>query len=473
MRQRWVFMGRASVIKGLFKPHNLLLGLLLGAGFSCVLNKDEIATDPSLTLRFSADTVFFDTIFSEIPSISKRLRVYNDHSQAVSIASIALASANSPYYLTVNGARGQRFANTRILANDSILLIIEANLSPRDSTSPYVVEDQLRFVTNGNQQEVAVFSWGQDANYLKDSVLTCNAVWQAGKPYVIYNSILIDSLCTLTVGPGVRIFSHPGATIYIKGALRIEGSAEDRVLLMNDRFDGNYPHYPGQWGGLVFLEGSKNNRIKFADIRNARVGIWLGTPDDDNEPDLVLENTIIENMSEVALLAFTSDLTMTNCLLHNSGQFVFAGLAGGNYRLQHNTLANYSFGFFKTQPVVAVTDRLELADGSVLQAPVNLELKNNIVWGISNDELILLNEAREPFTLEMLNNLLKTTEAGYEDFGNIINQDPLFIGPEEGNYQPDSLSPAIDAGADLGILFDLRQQPRQPPADIGAYERQQ
>ena len=459
--------------KKIFSPGSFLIIGIFASGLSCTLNNDEIATDPSLTLRFSTDTVFFDTIFSEIPSISRRLRVYNDHSKAISIATIAMAGDDSPYFITVNGTRGQSFANTRILANDSILLILEANISPRDSTSPYVVEDQLRFVTNGNQQEVVVFSWGQDANYLKDSVLACNTVWQAGKPYVIYNNVLVDSLCTLTIEPGTRVFSHVGATIFVQGSLNVAGSADERVVFMNDRFDGNYPHYPGQWGGIVFLEGSRNNMISYADIRNAEVGIWLGTPDDDDLPDLIIENTIIENMSEVAVLAFTADLAMTNSLLANSGQFVFAGLAGGNYTLRHNTIANYAFGFFKTQPAMVVSDRLELSDGTVIQAPVNLVLQNNIVWGVSADELTLVSEAGELFTVEMLNNLLKSTQPEFNDFGNLINQDPLFMDPEAGNYQPDSLSPAIDAGADIGIVIDLLQNQRQPPVDIGAYEWQQ
>jgi hypothetical protein len=173
---------------------------------SCSLTNEEISTDPSFKLRFSADTVFFDTIFSEIPSITRRLRVYNDNSSAVSIASIALADQNTAYALTINGQRGTSFANTKLLAQDSLLILLEALISDRDSDLPYVIEDQLKFSTNGNNQEVFVFSWGQDANYIKDSVLVCNTTWTAGKPYVIFDNALVDSLCTLTIEPGTRVF---------------------------------------------------------------------------------------------------------------------------------------------------------------------------------------------------------------------------------------------------------------------------
>jgi hypothetical protein len=451
---------------------NLLLLAILASGLSCSLSDQEISTNPSHTLRFSTDTIFFDTIFTEIPSVTKRLRVYNDHNSAVSVATIALADPNTSYLITVNGTEGTAFEATNILANDSILLLLKANIGNRDSLSPYVVEDRLLFSTNGNSQEVSVFSWGQDANYLKDSVLACSTTWTAGKPYVIYDHILIDSLCTLNIESGTRIFSHLGSNIFIKGSIKVNGAADDRVLFINDRFDGNFGVYPGQWGGIVFLEGSKGNEIRYADVRNAEVGIWLGTPDDDNLADLVLENCIIENMSGSGVLAFTSDLEMTNCLLNNAGQFAFGGLAGGNYALLHNTFANYGFGFFKTEPTFVVTDQLELSDGSVIAGSVNLELTNNIIWGSSTDEITLLNEAGLAFILSISNNLLRTTDESFGGFNNILNEDPLFIDPENFDYQLDSLSPAINSGASLGIAIDLLGKTRSNPADIGAYEKQ-
>jgi hypothetical protein len=455
-----------------FSLQHIFLVAILASAFSCSLSSEEISTDPTVKLRFSADTIFFDTIFSEIPSVTKRLRVFNDHDKSISIASIKLADGESPYNITVNGIVGKAFSATKILANDSILILLEVNLSDRDSLSPYVVEDQLLFATNGNNQEVSIFSWGQDANYLKDTVLACNTTWRAGKPYVIYDNILIDSLCTLNIEPGTRIFSHRGSNIFIKGSIKANGSATERILFMNDRFDGDFATFPGQWGGLIFLPGSKDNEIKFVDIRNAEVGIWLGTPDDDDIADLVIENAIIENMTESALLAFTADLQMTNCLLNNAGRIVFAGLAGGNYTLQHNTIANYGFGFFVTQPTMVITDQLELADGSFIKAPVRLALSNNIIWGTMAEEISLLNEAGEDFTIIMTNNLLRSTNEAFVGFNNILNEDPLFIDPELFNYQLDSLSPAINAGLNLGVAIDLLGINRSDPPEIGAYERQ-
>jgi len=460
------------LLKKILSIKNLLLAGIIGSGISCTLTAEDFTTDPGVKLRFSTDTIFFDTIFSEIPSITKRLRVFNDQNAPVNIASIALMDPDSPYTLTVNGIQGKAFSGTKILGQDSMLVLIEASIEDRDSLSPYVVEDQLIFNTNGNSQEIAVLSWGQDANYLRDSVLVCNTTWTAGKPYVIYDHVLIDSLCTLNIEPGTRIFSHLGSNIFVKGSLKVNGTATERVLFMNDRFDGDFATFPGQWGGIIFLEGSSGNEINYADIRNAEVGIWLGTPDNNDIADLILENSIVENMSRSALLAFTSDLIMTNCLLSNAGEIVFAGLAGGNYTLLHNTIVNYSIGLFKSQPSFVVNDQLELADGSIIQGAVNLELKNNIIWGISTDEVTILNEGGEEFNFTMLNNLFRTTESQLMGFNNIIDEDPLFVDPQLFNFQLNALSPAIGAGADLGIMKDLLDKPRKSIPDIGAYEWQ-
>lgn len=399
--------------------------------------------------------------------------MYNYNNDAVSIATIALADVNTSYELTINGIKGTAFANTKLASGDSLLVLIDALIDNRDNDLPYVIEDQLNFNTNGNQQEVSVFSWGQDANYIKDSILVCNTTWTAGKPYVIYDNTLIDSLCTLVIEPGASIFSHFGSQIFVKGTIQANGSAEERIIFTNDRFDDDYQTFPGQWGGITFLPGSKDNHIRFTDIRNAEIGIWLGTPDEDDIPDLIIENSTLENMSNSALLAFTSDLEMNNCLLNNAGDILLGLLAGGNYTLNHNTIANYGFGLFKTQPSFVATNQLELSDGSVINGDLGLVINNCIVWGNTTDEIIFENSGSTEFSLSMSNNLLRSSNDFFNDFGNILNEDPLFIDPTVFDYQLDEGSPAIKTGKDFGFMIDLLGNPRVVPPDMGAYERQE
>ena len=79
----------------IFSFQNLFLAGIIFSGLSCSLSTEEISTDPNHKLRFSTDTIFFDTVFTEIASVTKRLRVYNDHNNAVNIASIHLFEQDS------------------------------------------------------------------------------------------------------------------------------------------------------------------------------------------------------------------------------------------------------------------------------------------------------------------------------------------------------------------------------------------
>ncbi|MDX1627370.1 MAG: right-handed parallel beta-helix repeat-containing protein, partial [Fulvivirga sp.] len=352
-----------------------LILLILGI-FSCEPEEQQLTFDENAMLRFSADTVLFDTVFTSRQSITQRLRVFNDAEKAVRIDQISLAKGqNSPYNIFVNGQPGFHFEDVTLFGGDSLLILIEVTIDPMDENLPFLVTDQLQFNTNSNTQEVQLVAWGQDAVFLNGEVLACNTTWTADRPYVIFNSVLVDSLCTLNVEAGARIFSHAGSFILVEGTIDVAGTPNDRVTFSNDRFDEGFENAPGQWGGLIFLPGSKNNNIEFADIRNAQFGIYLGTPDDDNTYDLTIGHSRIENMggSETftgniinvqpgyGILAISSDLYAYNTLINNCEINVVANLAGGNYRYEHCTFANFSFDFFRQNPAVVLTDNIQLA----------------------------------------------------------------------------------------------------------------
>lgn len=437
---------------------------------SCTPEEQLFTENSALKLRFSQDTVLFDTIFTTIGSTTKRFQVYNDDRNALNISSIRTVNPSSPYKLTVNGVTGNQFEDLRLLGNDSMLILVEVLIDPLDEDLPFIIEDEVAFETNSNIQSLKLVAWGQDANFLSDSILNCNTIWTSNRPYVIFNSVLIDSLCQLTIEPGTRIYSHVGSYIYVKGTIDIRGSSDNRVLLTNDRLDANFRDAPGQWEGIFFLEGSKDNRIIYTDIRNANYGIWLGTPDTDTIPDLQLAQVRIENMARSGLVAFTSDLRAENLLINNCAEYCIGNFAGGSYSYNHCTFTNISSDFFRQNPVMAVTDNLLLTDQSLLAEDIYLELINSIVWGDFSDELLLNNEGGRRFSLLVASDIIKTSEGNLDTNGNLINQDPLFINPDGNDYTLDSLSPAIDAGLNTGILFDLDGILRDSLPDIGAFE---
>ncbi|MEM9857653.1 MAG: right-handed parallel beta-helix repeat-containing protein [Bacteroidota bacterium] len=466
------------------------IGFVLFLGFlaACKPQEESITFESDAFLRFSTDTVFFDTVFTqistEIRNVTKRFRVYNDNDNAVRVSEISLNGGNnSAYTLFVNGRPGSSFADTRILGGDSILVLVEVSIDPQDASLPFVVEDQVNFNTNGNQQDVKLVSWGQDANFLRDSVLACNTRFTADKPYVIYNSILVDTLCNLTIDPGAQIFSHNSSFIFIRGSIDVQGSAKDKVLFSNDRLDEDFRNAPGQWGGIIFLPGSRDNSINHAEIRNAEVGLYLGTPDEDSEADLIVRNTRIENIGGntelpiggdfvqpgFGIIAITSDLEATNVLINNCAVNALGNYAGGNYKYEHCTLASFSFDFFREDAAVVFSDNLVLPGNTLLVSELNVEMTNSIIWGNLRDEL-LLSESGEVTNSIMLENNLIRTQLSLTG-SNFLNEDPRFFDPRDYVYALDTLSPAKDRGVDLGILLDLEGTERDNLPDLGAFER--
>jgi hypothetical protein len=461
-----------------FRNFSFLLCITYFFYLSCTPQEEIITPEFNASLVFSADTVLFDTIFSSVGSLTKRVKIYNRNKNAVNIREISLGmSSASPYTIYLNGQPGADFKDTYLLGGDSLMILVTVNIDPQDQNLPYLVKDSLVFNTNDQQQHIKLIAYGQDAHFIGDSILDCNTVWTADRPYVIYKSVLVDSLCQLTIEKGTRIYFNYNSALYVKGSIKAEGDKENKVIFRNERMDGSYKNAPGQWQGLFFLEGSKDNFIDFAEIRNAIYGIRMGTPDDDDVPDLILSNTIIENMASAGILCFTSDLAAYNVLVNNCGDYTVGNFAGGNYSYNHCTFANYNFMFFRQDPSVVFSDNIILANNSLLTADLSVDIHNTIVWGSLKDEILLSNAGGSDFTFFSTHNILRTTNSELGINNNIINSDdvnfPKFKKPEEFIYLLDTLSPAKDAAIPSDVVFDLKGDPRGEAPDIGAYERKE
>ena len=288
---------------------------------------------------------------------------------------------------------------------------------------------------------------------------------------MLYGSVLIDSLCSLRLEAGTRVYSSLNSFIFVRGSLEVAGTAENRVLFRNDRLEPRYENAPGQWGGLIFLEGSSGSILDYAVIRNAQYGLRVGTPDNDTIPDVIVRNTIIENMSRSGILNFTSDVWVENTLVNNCADFAAGNFGGGNYSYWHCTFANYGYLFLRDEPCFAATDFIRLANDSVIRAPLNLTIVNSIIDGNLRDELFIDNSGGQPLRVLLAHNLLKTTRSEYDVNNNLLNLNPRFVDPFRYNYRLDTLSPAVNKGLPPGTALDLDGVPRDSLPDIGAYER--
>jgi hypothetical protein len=435
---------------------------------------EEEILDPEFLggLQFSNDTVLFDTVFTGIGSATRRLKVFNPSPNTQKIQNIWVGGGSaSPFKVILNGFQIDNKEELSLLGKDSILLLIEVFIDPKNVNSPYLVNESIIFETKGGLQNVKLVAWGQDAYYIGNEVLPCNSTWNDDLPIVMYGSVLVDTLCSLTIEKGTRIFAAKNAYLYVRGQLLTNGTAEDRIVFRNERLDPKYENIPGQWGGIIFLEGTYGNEINYTTIRNAIYGIRLGAPDNDTIPEVVLRNTIIQNMSHSGIISFSSDLYAENTLVNNCIEFTCANVAGGNYIFRHCTFANYSQNFIRQSPSFFVSDNIRLDDNSVIIENISVILQNSIVFGDQTEELFFDLSGGANFTFAFNNNIMKSTINGLDTLGNIINQDPRFIDRLRYNYRLDTLSPAKDTGIFIGIAHDLDGNARDAKPDIGAYER--
>ena len=133
--------------------------------FSC--NDDAFeTTNSSGDLKFSRDTVFLDTVFTNISSSTRTLKIYNKSSQNITIPTIKLGRGEQSFYrLNVDGIAGKSFENIDILSKDSIFVFIEATIDFSRVTNP-IYTDSIVFDSGNNSQDVKLVTLVQDAHFL-------------------------------------------------------------------------------------------------------------------------------------------------------------------------------------------------------------------------------------------------------------------------------------------------------------------
>ncbi|TGE21234.1 right-handed parallel beta-helix repeat-containing protein [Hymenobacter aquaticus] len=487
-------------------PCLLVLSCLLTVLPGCEPKEDLVTTDPGAKLEFSTDTVMFDTVFAQTTTVTKRLWVYNRNSRAVKVEQIRIANpAVSEYSVVVNGDAGPIANNVEIRGKDSLLVLVRAKLGPGTAApegKPFLNTDQLQFKTNGNDQQVQLVAYGQNA-YFHRGALSCAEVWKADKPHVLPGSVLVPAGCVLTIEAGARVYAHAGVAIIVKGTLRVNPDfvptavlkPDDRniVRFAGDRLEPFYNDVPGQWAGIQFDPGSsRNSVVRYAEIKNSSFGLLVYNPENlQPRPRVTVENTVFKNISGAGLtfasggqsfdgagiLGIGAEFTLTNCLFTNCGEYAILGLAGGTYNLNFCTIANFTPAFRRETESVAITNEgvLKSVPGPLL---TRVSIRNSIVWGSVEEELLFKNSAAyADFTLE--NNVLRTQryKTGLPA-SNRINTDPKFKRPaglfaDKFDYNLDTLSAVRDLARPFGgVSNDLLNRPRDPATpDPGAYER--
>ena len=462
-------MGK-SRIKEIIALISILLSVLL---FSC--KKDIVDTSPSVTLSFSSDTVFFDTVFTTVGSVTQRLLVHNTNSKKIKISSILLSGGSqSAFGLNIDGKATPEATDVEIAANDSLFIFVRVTVNPTNQNNPLIITDSIRFMTNGNYQDVKLVAWGQDAHFLKHKNLTGNITWDSLKPYVIYGSARVDTGGSLTMQPGVKVYFHSGSSLSVshQASLKVNGTLQHPVRFQGDRLDPFYRDLPGQWGGIYLDRGSIQNEFNYAIIKNGSFGISVdsvSTPD----PILKIDNIIIKNVSGTGIYAYRSSILSTNCVFGDCGSAALDLEYGGSYDFRQLTIGNYWGSSVRLSPSLYISNYTFTPTGSKLYNELTRAYFGNcIIYGNIQEEVMLDSLAGNPFNFTFDHALLKTAKINSTShFINcMINKDPVFVDPVLNNLAIDSISPAIGKGIPMGVIFDYNNVNRGPLPDLGAYQ---
>lgn len=463
---------------------------VFAAFISC--EDEKYLTSPDAQLRFSADTIMFDTVFSTIGSTTRLLKIFNPYHEKVMVSRIKVgAGESSSFRLNINGLSGNEAYEVEIPPNDSIFIFVEVTVDPTGQNHPMVIKDSIEFTINFNRQAVQLVAWGQDFHLIKRGTIT-TSTWSNDKPYLVYGTVYVDSVSTLTIDPGARIHFHKGAGLWVRGSLLANGTKDSPILFTSDRLEEVYKNAPDQWDGIILFSGSKNNQLDYVHIRNANIGLQVGTLEHEGTAVARIANSRIENMAYAGIFALRSKITAYNTLVANCGFYAAALLVGGEYEFYHTTIANY-WGGYSAKPrktsSLTISNLVKFAKADGTESVFTGDLKkahfgNCIIYGNNPLELEFGQQPDNQFNyyfdhciIQLPDTFNITDRNRYNNVWKGKNFDPKFKDPYKNlDFQLDTLSPAKDRGSSVYARlfpYDMKGIDRTADdgPDLGAYER--
>ncbi|NER11098.1 hypothetical protein SAMN06265375_10483 [Muriicola jejuensis] len=507
--------------------------LIITIGSLCCLlwfsscRKDFEYLPSSGNLQFSKDTVYLDTVFTNIGSSTYSLKVYNRSRSDIEIPSIRLEEGeNSQYRLNVDGQAGKSFRDIPLLSGDSLYIFIETtyDIAPTGQNE-FLYIDHILFDQGVNEQRVPLVTLVRDAVFLFPSTLADGSKeslllgldeeggelrisgflleddelqFTNEKPYVIYGYAAVGDGKVLTVEAGARVYFHEDSGILVGtgGSIRINGMLsevpellENEVIFEGDRLEPEFEDVPGQWGALWLAPGSVDNQIFHLTLRNATVGVLVEGNADSPSPALALSGVQIYNSSVANLWGRNTSVAGENVVLGNAGVHSLLLDRGGSYRFLHTTIANHWSNGFRTGTALKIStydvnDPVNGTGGDLLRA----DFINCITDGNGSRELSLEQRPGSTFSFFFSHMLLTFRDSSGEfegnplyDFSNtslytsiFLNSNPDFTAPFRNDFTlgPESQAAGVgDPDAALSVPLDLLGRDRTQSPALGAYQQ--
>lgn len=457
----------------------ILLILSLAIAIGC--KKESFTNSSEARLLIGNDSLRFDTVFTTAGSVTHYFLIKNENKQKINISNVQLMGGTaSAFKMNVDGSQGVQFNNIELAGNDSMYVFVRVNVNPNADNQPFVMRDSIKLQWNGNTAFKQLEAWGQNANYIRSSILQGNITWTKDKPYVILGGMIVDTNAVLTIQQGARIHLNADAPFIVDGTLIINGTKTDSVVFRSNRLDDPYRDYPGAWPGIYFRGSSINNQLKYTYIKNAYQGVVAEQPSSNANPKLTLNNCVLDNIYDIGLFAINSSVVANNCLVSNCGTNI-ALIYGGSYQFNHCTVVSASNSFVQHKNPALTATNFVKQNNTVYTSPLTAVFTNSIVWGdegFVENEIVVQKEGTAAVNVTLNNVLFRAkVDPSNTTFNNVLrNMNPQFDSVDVVrrfyDFRLKDGSPAINKGMITPLATDFSGFSRIGLPDLGCYEKQ-
>ena len=357
--------------------YRLLIVIFLSSLFALTACESDFSAVPSLgDLRWTADTLSFDTIFVQTTTPTAHFTLRNKSDKDMTIEEIRLLGGDSsPFMVNINGTDASSVSGIHLRADDSLMVFVAVrpfSISNGDAT--HTLTDMVEAVSGDNRWTTVLTATIQNLLPLSGTLTSDTFLSQDSIPYYVTDSLIVPSGIKLSIADGVTLLFEDNATLYIDGgSLSLEGNKHRNVTLRQKRTDGFYAKIPGQWHGISL----HNATAYFSDTELACCRSCVVA----DSSSVVADGLLIRDASKDGFSLDHSSLSLSNSIIVDCGSHSIFQL-GGDVELNHVTFSDYYSWDYRRTPTLKVlpVDSTE---------SFKLRITNSIIMGSLSDEIEL------------------------------------------------------------------------------------
>ena len=434
----------------------------------------QVSDDPSLRLAFSADTICFDTLFTEQGSATAQLVVYNPNKNALVVDKIWMEDGEA-FRANIDGEPAlERLTELTIFGKDSILVFLRVtDFGPMAEEGAILIEDRLHFhLATGATQDVVLEAYAENATRLGQigsrTEIAGDYTFTALKPYILFDTILIGG--KMTMEAGARLYMHQGASLVALGDVEVKGEMDKPVLIRPDRLDYLFDSVPylyaaGGWNGFYLQsETPRNYELSYVEVLSGNVGMSCVSTCTGTLPTLRMDGCKIHNHTLYGLVLEHVNALVTNTEISNCGLYcVYCN--GGKQDFVHSTVASF-FGYTNIRIQSAQkenTAAVYIDNLSKNGEPTVTSFYNSVITGYLSNQLVLATPLEQFYEGVFSHNYLRTdtllssnarNNTYWQNTDTAVFRNTFYKYKEYTYYdfRPDSLSPIRGIGDSIVAL---------------------